>query len=116
MILYGRNRQESAQSVRVRICDEELQRKEFVKYLGLKIDNMQNWTVHLDDMTRKCLAKIAVIRRAGAYLPHNVRKLLYQSFVLPQLNYCSVVWHTCGATLTKRVERVQNCAMRMILQ
>lgn len=42
--------------------------------------------------------------------------MLYQLFVLPHLDYCSVVWHMCGATLTKRVERVQNYAMRMILQ
>ena len=27
---------------------------------------------------------------------------------LNYLEYCSVVWHNCRATLTKRVERVQN--------
>ena len=116
MVLCGKSRQESAQSVHVRICDRELPKKESVKYLGVKIDNTLNWKLHLDDVRKKCLAKIAMIRRAGACLPHNVRKMLYQLFVLPHLDYCLVVWHTCGATLTKRVERVQNCAMRMILQ
>ena len=45
-----------------------------------------------------------------------IRKLLHQSFVLPRLDYCSVVWNSCGATLAKRVESVQNYALWMILQ
>ena len=36
--------------------------------------------------------------------------------VLPHFDYCSIIWHTCGATLTNRIERVQNYALRMILQ
>ena len=57
-----------------------------------------------------------MIRRAGAHLPYNVRKMPYQSFVLPQLDYSSIIWHTCGATLTNRIEWVQNYALSMILQ
>ena len=68
------------------------------------------------EVRQKCLAKIAMVRRAGAYLPYDGRKMLYQSFVLPHLDYCSIIWHTCGATLTNRIERVQNYALRMIFQ
>ena len=62
------------------------------------------------------MGKLAVIRRARSYLPCHIRKLLYQSSVLPHLDYCSVVWNSCGATLAKSIERVQNYALRMILQ
>ena len=30
-------------------------------------------------------------------------------------DYCSVVWHSCGTTLSQKIERVQNYAMRVIL-
>ena len=82
----------------------------------MRIDKNLNWKLHIDEVRQKCLAKIAMIRRAGAYLPYDVRKMLYQSFVLPHLDYCSIIWHTCGATLTSRIEQVQNYALRMILQ
>ena len=62
------------------------------------------------------MAKLAAIRRARSYLPCHVRKLLYQSFVLPHLNYCSIVWNSCGTTMSDRVERVQNYALRIILR
>ena len=104
MVLCGKSRQKSAQSVRVRISNRELPKQESVKYLGVTTDKNLKWKMHIDGIRQKCLAKIAMIRRAGAYLPHDVRKMLYQSFVLPHLDYCSTVWHTCGATLTNRIE------------
>lgn len=104
MVLCGKSRQKSAQSVRVRISNRELPKQESVKYLGVTIDKNLKWKMHIDGIRQKCLAKIAMIRRAGAYLSHDVRKMLYQSFVLPHLDYCSTVWHTCGATLTNRIE------------
>ena len=36
--------------------------------------------------------------------------------ILPISDYCSIVCHECGSTLTKRVEKLQNRALRMILQ
>ena len=62
------------------------------------------------------MATLVVIRRSSAYLPCHIRKLLYQSFVLPHLDYCSVVWNSCGATLSGQIDRIQNYALRMILQ
>ena len=38
-----------------------------------------------------------------------------QEGVLSHLEYCSVAWNNCGATLTSRLERVQNYALRVIL-
>ena len=64
---------------------------------------------------RTCLAHLAVIRRAGAYLPTKVSKMLYQSFMVPHFDYC-VVWHHCRASQTGRLERVQNYALRIILR
>ena len=65
--------------------------------------------------TKNCLGKIAAIRRASSYLPGHIRRTLYLSFVIPHLEYCSVAWNNCGATLTSRLELVQNYALRVIL-
>lgn len=89
-------------------------KKESVKYSGVKIDNKLNWKLYLDDVQKKCLAKTAVIR-ARACLPHNDKKMLYQTFVL-SISITLQSSGTHGATLTKRIERVQNYALRMILQ
>ena len=62
------------------------------------------------------MAKLGAIRRAGAYLPCRTRKMLYQAFVLPHIDYCSVLWNSCGSTLSDKIERVQNYALRLILK
>ena len=61
------------------------------------------------------MGKLAAIGRARPYLPCHIRKLLYQSFVLPQFDYFSVVWSSSGATLTKSIKREQNYAHGLIL-
>ena len=41
-------------------------------------------------------------------------KLMYQSLVLPYLDYCSFVWANCNQTLKNEVQRLQNRAARLI--
>ena len=40
---------------------------------------------------------------------------LYNTLVLPHLQYCSTVWLPCSQALSLRLERVQNYSMRVIL-
>ena len=73
-----------------------------------------NWRSHIQEVRRKSLASLASIRRTAYFLNYKA-KMLYQSLVLPHLEYCSVVWNNCGVILANQVERVQNYAMRLIL-
>ena len=116
LVLNRKGKQSTADSVQVSVGDSKLQKQDCVKYLGVSIDKDLSWKTHIEQIRAQCMAKLAAIRRAGSYLPCHVRKLLYQSFVLPHLDYCSVVWNSCGTTLSDRVERVQNYALRIILR
>ena len=68
------------------------------------------------NVRRVCLGNVAAIRRASFYLAMQVTKILYLSFVIPHLVYCSTVWHNCGAVRTGRVKHIQNYALRAILK
>ena len=107
MVLCRKGKQKDVKSVKVHVDGKEVNKLESVKYLGVVIDKDLSWKQHIDGVRRKCHAKLAAIRRAGNYLPSHVRKLLYQTFVLPHLDYCSAVWHSCGVTLSQKIERVQ---------
>ena len=48
MVLCGKSRQKSAQSVCVQISDRELPKQESVKYLGVRIDENLNWKLHVE--------------------------------------------------------------------
>ena len=57
-----------------------------------------------------------LLSRMPAFLPRYVLLRIYKQTILPILDYCSIVWYECGPTLTKRVEKLQNRALRIILQ
>lgn len=78
-------------------------------------DNHLRWHAHIDKVRKNCLGKIAAIRRVSQYLPSHIKRTLYLSFILPHLKYYSVVWGNYGTTLSHRLERVQNYALRIIM-
>ena len=114
MVLTRKGKYHMVDDVEVKIGDTCLEKQNCVNYLGVKIDRDLSWRTHIDHLHRQCMAKLAVIRRASCYLPQNVRRLLYQAFVLPHVDYCSVVWNHCGVILRDRVERIQKYALRII--
>lgn len=96
---------------------EEFSKQDSVKYLGVEIDKDLNWKNHIDGVIQRCLVKFGIIRRASGYVRYNFRGLLYLSFVHPNLDYCSAVWHTCRPILTKQLTIWnQSYALQMILE
>ena len=39
---------------------------------------------------------------------------IFRAFILTHFNYCALVWHFCGATNTKKLERIQRRALRFV--
>ena len=40
--------------------------------------------------------------------------ILYRCFILSNFNYCPLVWHFCGIEDTKKMERIQERALRFV--
>ena len=43
-------------------------------------------------------------------------EVIYYSFILSNLNYCPLVWHFCGENNTKKLESIQERALRFIYE
>ena len=67
------------------------------------------------EVTSKAYGALKTLCHVKASLPTVTRILLYRTLVLPHLEYCSAIWDPHTAELTSKVERVQNRAMRYIL-
>ena len=44
----------------------------------------------------------------------EAKLLLYKSSILPYLTYCHLKWHFCKASDARKVERVQERALRIV--
>lgn len=85
-----------------------------VKLLGVTLDQKLNFNEHISLLCVKASKQINVLSRFRRILDVQTKLLLYKSFIQCHFNYCPLVWHSCGITNTKRMERLQYRALRFV--
>ncbi len=95
--------------------DHRLQIVNDIKYLGITIDTHLKWQDHVDNVCKKIGIKLAILRRIKPFLTKDILKTVYNTTVLPLFDYASIVWCSCGEGNLKRLQILQNKAMRIIL-
>ena len=92
-----------------------LERKECLKYLGIKLNQNMSWLDHIDTLCKKVCQRLGVLRRVKYLLPLHGRLTLYNSLILPLFDYVDTV---CGdknnEVLMHNLQVLQNAA-RIIL-
>ena len=70
------------------------------------IDQHLTWRSHIDYVLRRVRGKIYSINRIN---PHStVKKLSYQDYLLPIIDYCDVVWTPTNVNQTRSLERLHS--------
>ena len=85
-----------------------------VKLLGIYLDNFMNFNYHVTHLLQKASRQLNCLKRTAYPLKSDLRLLLYKSFVYSNFNYCPVVWHHCGQTNTKKLEKLQYRALKFV--
>ena len=92
-----------------------IKRVQFTKCLGVLIDEELKWSKQIENVCKCTQRSVCMIKRAKAFLPPKSLKLLYNSLMLPQFDYCSVVWSNRFQYHTTKLEKIQKRAARIIL-
>ena len=87
-----------------------------VKVLGIEIDSKLNFSFHISAICKKAARQLNALSRISRYLDVSSRKIIYNSFVASNLNYCPLVWHFCGVTNSKKVDKIQERCLRIIFK
>ena len=83
----------------------------FFNFLGLTIDSRLTWENHTINMSNKCLRIIGTLNRIKYFVPLNIRLMLYNTLILPHLNYCVTAWgYQCN-----RIIKLQKKAIRTVM-
>ena len=78
--------------------------------LGLLIDNQLNWKKHSEKIENICSQKNGIFNKLKRILPMRVKTLLYNSLILPHLNYNIMAW----GFNTHRIMTLQKKTLRII--
>jgi len=77
------------------------------KLLGLRLDEKLKFDAHLEDMERKALRTVEMLRKVFVTekIDTKCRLQLYKALVTPQLEYASAIWQTANCSSLEKVQR-----------
>jgi hypothetical protein len=102
--------------VQVKINEEQVERVEIFKYLGLWLDETLNFKEHVCQISKKVNKRLGLLLRIRKNITKDTALMLYKSLILPHLEYCDVVWDTCSNQLKDSLQKLQNRACKIILK
>ena len=86
------------------------------KLLGVAIYFNLNFNDHISNICKKSSRQLNVLKRRGKHRTKLGKLTIYYSFIMSNFNYCPLVWHFCGEVNTKKVEKIQERALRFIYE
>ena len=76
-------------------------------FLGITLDDNLNFDLHINKISNKIARSLGVMNRMKHFLPQHILQLLYNSLVLPHLQYGILCW----GYKTSRLFKLQKRAM-----
>ena len=84
--------------------------------LGIEIDYQLNFDVHVSSICRKASQQLNVLKRLGSLLNILSKLTIFHTFILSNLNCCLLAWHFCTEKNSKKLEKVQERALRFVYE
>ena len=69
-----------------------LERKHYVKYLGVLIDSHLSWRFHTDYISSKVSKGVGIIARLRHFVPPSTLLKFYHSLIKPYISYGLTAW------------------------
>ena len=85
-----------------------------MKLLGININSMSSFHLHISDICRKASRKLSVLARVSNFLPIQKRKLIFNTFVQSQFAYCPLLWMFHERNIPNKINCMHERALRLI--
>ena len=87
----------------LQINNNEISHVDTFNFLGLQINKNLKWNTHIDHISPKMSRIIGLLNQMKMILPQEILLSIYNTLILPHLNYCILSWgkYCEQITLTK---------------
>ena len=114
LILF-KNAKKPAKTLNIKIKREQIEEKEYTKYLGIIIDNKLSWNYHIKHANLKISKGIGILTKLRRYLSKNLLRTLFYAFVQPHIDYGLLVWGRATPNNLKPIKKNLQKVVRKIL-
>ena len=80
----------------------------------MNFDENLIFSQHISELCKKASERVGVLARLRNLITTETKLLLYKTAIMPYLTYCHLTWHFCKASDTRKVERIQERALRIV--
>ena len=85
-----------------------------IRILGVELVSMLNFMEHISSQLKKAYAKTGALRRVRHFVPMDVILALYKSFILPHLEYCSLLLLGVGKVQANKIDDANHYILRTL--
>ena len=84
------------------------------KNLGVIIDSVLNFEEQITKLVKSCFSTIRKLSQVKIYLTQQQLQTLVSSLIFSVLDYCNALYYGLPVSTTNKLQRVQNCAARLV--
>ena len=95
------------------IDNDKIDQVNSTKFLGIEVDSHLTWNVHITKIERLISSAIGVLSRIKFKLSKKLALMVYNSIILPHLNYGNLIWASNYKTKLMRLYILQKRALRI---
>ena len=106
---------DTSSSLSLKYKDIQLQVSSGEKLLGINLENNLKWDSHVRIVTKKMSSYLWLLSKISIYLTNEYKLLYYKAYIMPHLNYCSIIWGNTTVYNKNKIDRLQKRACKIIL-
>ena len=100
--------------ISITVGDEVINSSPSVDLLGVTIDNNLHFNEHVSRLCKKGNKKLHALARIAPFLNTEKRKMMMNTFIQSQFNYCPLIWMFHSRSLNNKINRLHERALRVV--
>ena len=97
-MLFSKRENNHPSEINVKINNNDIQSVTELIFLCLHLNSKLNWDTHVNIISKKISRAVGIIKQMQLLFPKRILISLYNTLILPHINYCLLSWGSSNAT------------------
>ena len=116
MTISATTKTQSNQGISLHLAQDQIDLSDSERLLGVQDDKNLNWKSEVNLVIKNAIQNCIFFKEfLKHYINIPIRKLFYNAYILPHLDYCCSIWGNCSNSQLESLIRFQKRAARVIL-
>ena len=103
-----------ANNLHIHFNDILVKNSQSIDILGIEIDNKLNFNMCIDNICKKTSKQINALKRIKHHLENGSKKVIYNSYINSNFNYCPLIWMYSGKISMSKLEKIDKRALMFV--